>query len=109
VDFATVRERDMAEMWNRSGQTKYCFPDVLRGVPDKTTRVDSSGIETGAGRGSDGASSGASGPVNTSATSPTSSTSKDSSGCSFSARREVAWPWCLAAALLAFRVRRRRG
>jgi hypothetical protein len=54
-------------------------------------------------------SSGGSRPVNTSATSPTSATPKDSSGCTFGAQRELAWPWCLVSALLAFRLRRRRG
>jgi hypothetical protein len=47
IDFATVKESSLADMWGPTGETTYCFPDVLRGVADKTTKVDSSGINPG--------------------------------------------------------------
>lgn len=123
VDFATVKERDMVDMWKPNGQTKFCFPDVLRGVADGTTKVDNSAIDIGvATRGDspsggsapsvDGGSISVGAPANTSAGSSTTSTpatstpAKDNSGCSFGGRGDATWP-CLLAALVALRLRRR--
>jgi hypothetical protein len=49
VDFANVKEKDMREMWLASSSNQFCWPDVLGGVPDKTTRVDSPAAGTGGG------------------------------------------------------------
>lgn len=40
LDFATVKEADMAAMWTATGSTQFCWPDALRGVPNGTTKVD---------------------------------------------------------------------
>jgi hypothetical protein len=55
VDFATVEEPDLAGMWTSTGSTKFCWPDVLSGVPHKTTPVDATqlGITGVAGGGSE--------------------------------------------------------
>jgi hypothetical protein len=117
VDFATVREADMVDMWSPNGETKYCFPDSLRRVADKTANVDSSGIDPGAQRGGSdtlgssavdaggavGAAPGTAGSDN--GTVP----KKSSSGCSVDGSGQAAWPWCLLVGLLSFlRMRRRR-
>jgi hypothetical protein len=91
VDFATVAEGDLVDMWNPNGQTKYCFPDALRGVADKTTRVDSNGVNPGnLGGGTEG-------------------TKNSSSGCALGGRGRDTLPWCLLAGLLTTRFFHRRG
>jgi hypothetical protein len=44
VDFAAVEEKDLVEMWPATGSTRFCWPDILAGVPDKTMRVDATSI-----------------------------------------------------------------
>jgi hypothetical protein len=101
VDFATVEEKDLVVMWSPSGETKYCFPDVLRGVADKTTGVDSSGINTGQQPG------GSETPVGLGADAGNNLgsddgvyTNKSSSGCSLGGSGHPAAPWCLFTGLL---------
>lgn len=126
VDFSTVAEPTLADMWGPSSETKYCFPDVLRGIADKTTRTDSSGInpgDLGGGTESGGSGKGTSmsdgGITNASrsdaggqpATSdrgnqPIAKTG--SSGCALGGRGPAALPWCLLAGLVAARLFRRR-
>jgi len=85
------------EMWNPNGETKYCFPDVLRGVTDKTTRVDSTGINPGTIKGG----------VTDETTGGTAATD-NSSGCSIGGRKQAAWLWCPLAGLVATWFGRRR-
>ncbi|MBN2573763.1 MAG: hypothetical protein JXP73_04295 [Deltaproteobacteria bacterium] len=108
-----VEEKDLVQMWSPSGETKYCFPDFLRGVADKTTQVDNSDIDTGQQPGGNetpvklAADAGSVGGVDEGI-----EPKESSSGCSLGGNGESAWPWCLLAGLLAFplarpRVRRR--
>ena len=105
VDFATVEEADMRAMWTSSGSTKFCWPDVLRGVPDKTTPVDATqlGITGVAGGGTEiptrGVADGGSAPQ------PSSDTG---SGCSIVGRGVGPGLWLAVAVGLAWRVGRKR-
>jgi hypothetical protein len=94
VDFSAVEESDLAEMWGSSDQTRYCFPDVLLGVTDHTTPVDSSGIEPGTSVGTIKGGD--------------SSNSKSSSGCSLGGRSASLLPSCLIVGLIAARIWRQR-
>jgi hypothetical protein len=110
VDFATVPQRDLVDMWNPNGETKYCFPDFLRGVANKTTKVDSSGINPGEshGSGSEGTvKSVADGGV-AAAPGDAPAATPSSSGCAVGGHVHSAWAWCLLAGLIAFRRLRRR-
>jgi hypothetical protein len=111
VDFATVKERDMVEMWSPNAETKYCFPDYLLGVTEKTTDVDNTGIDLGQQHGGSetlanpavdgGGAAGVDEGV---------ATKESSSGCSLGGSGKATWPWCLLAGLVAFgRARKRRG
>jgi hypothetical protein len=102
VDFATVKEKDLMAMWSPSGETKYCLPDLLRGVTDKTTGVDSSKVNTGQQSG------GSETPVklgvdagSTVGTDEGVEPKKSSSGCSLGGSGQAAAPWWLYAGLLA--------
>ena len=126
VDFSTVAEPTLADMWGPSSETKYCFPDVLRGIADKTTRTDVSGINPGdlgggtesggSGKGtgvSDGgiantsrADAGAQPTTSDTGNQPTAKTG--SSGCALGGRGPAALPWCLLAGVVAARLFRRR-
>ena len=118
VDFSTVAESSLADMWSPNGQTKYCFPDALRGVADKTTRTDSTGINPGVLGG--GSESGGGGQA-TKATSDggSANTKSDvgdplaaktgSSGCALGGHGPAALPWCLLVGLVVARLFRRRG
>jgi hypothetical protein len=108
VDFATVAENDLVDMWHPNGETKYCFPDFLRGVADRTTQVDSSGINPGGagGAGTDVRGSVDGGSAAGTGAGPTDKVS--SSGCAVGGHARTAWPCCLLAGLLAIRRLRRR-
>jgi hypothetical protein len=105
VDFATVAEKDLVDMWNPNGETKYCFPDFLRGVADKTTKVDNTAVNPGEihGSGSEGTVRAAAdgGTAAGASTGPTAKPS--SSGCAVGGPDRTAWPWCVLAGLLASR------
>jgi hypothetical protein len=110
VDFATVAEKDLVDMWNPNGETKYCFPDFLRGVADKTTQVDSSGINPGGagGAGTEGPVRGAADGGTGAGTEADPTDKPSSSGCAIGGPAETAWPCCLLAGLLAIRQLRKR-
>lgn len=121
VDFSTVKEPDLAEMWMSTGSTKFCWPDVLGGVPEKTTPVDASqlGIVGVVGGGSestprgvaDGGSAGAVGGLaqpGSDASVPV-STSGKGSGCSMLGGSDAPQVlWLPLALMLAWRFGRRR-
>jgi hypothetical protein len=92
VDFANVKEKDMRQMWLASGSDQFCWPDVLAGVPEKTTRVDSTAARLG-GDGDAGALAPASGK---------------SSGCSVLGGVRAPGLWFPLIVALAWRIRRRR-
>ncbi len=100
IDFSAVARADLADMWSPNGQTQYCFPDVLRGVADKTAQVDSSAVSQNTSSGSSGTTTGTAGTTGTAKTT--------SSGCALGGHRPAAWPWCLLAGLAAARLLRRR-
>ena len=105
VDFSTVKEKDLAAMWTSTGSTKFCWPDVLRGVPDQTTPVDATqlGITGVAGGGTEGPSRG----VADGGSAPQSSSDKGS-GCSMLGQGASPVPWLAVAFALAWRVGRQR-
>lgn len=118
VDFSTVAETDLAEMWGPNGESKYCFPDALRGVADKTTKVDNAGINPGnldggsesgsGGLGMRGVSDGGTVYGNPSISGDSQAAKPGSSGCTLGGRGSAALPWCLLAGFLAaWRFRRR--
>jgi len=127
VDFSTVAEPTLADMWGPSSRTKHCFPDVLRGIADKTTRTDSSAINPGdLGGGSESGGSGKGtgmsdgGIANTirsdAGAQPATSDTGDqpvaktvSAGCSLGGHATSALPWCLLIGLVTARSFRRRG
>ena len=117
VDSSTVEESDLADIWNPNGQTKYCFPDALRGVLHKTTRVDSTGISPGRPAGTEsGGSQATTAPSNGGRASTDPSDAGDPPAPStvpacgtLGGRSPVALPWCLVAGLVVARLIRRRG
>jgi hypothetical protein len=110
VDFAAVAEKDLVDMWNPNGETKYCFPDFLRGVADKTTQVDSSGINPGevGGAGTGGPVRGAADAGSAAGAGAGPADKPSSSGCAIGGHAHTAWPCCLLAGLLAIRQLRKR-
>ena len=105
VDFATVEEQDLVAMWTATGSTKFCWPDVLRGVPDKTTPVDATqlGITGVAGGGTETPVRG----VADAGSAPQPSSDKGS-GCSMLGRGAGPGFWLPVAVVLAWRVGRKR-
>ncbi|HEY5281828.1 MAG TPA: hypothetical protein VIM14_03465 [Polyangia bacterium] len=121
-----MTEHTLADMWGPSIETKYCFPYALRGVADKSTRTDSSGINPGdlgggtesggSGKGtgmSDGgiantSRSDADGQPATSDTGNQPAAKTGSSGCALGGRGPAALPWCLLAGVVVARLFRRR-
>jgi hypothetical protein len=95
VDFATVAEKDLAAMWTATGSTKFCWPDVLRGVPDKTTPVDSThlGITGVSGGGTE---------------TPVRGAADEGSGCSMLGQGAGPGLWLAVAVGLAWRIGRKR-
>jgi hypothetical protein len=70
-------------------------------VADKTTRVDSSSINSGsASVGSGGASVGDRNSAEDAGASTASLPAQKSSGCQFGAGGQIAWPWCLLVGLI---------
>jgi hypothetical protein len=92
VDFANVKEKDMREMWLASSSNQFCWPDVLGGVPNKTTRVDSTAARLGGG-----SDAGTLAP-----------TSGKGSGCSMLGRAGAPGLWLSLVLALAWRIGRRR-
>jgi hypothetical protein len=114
LDFATVKESDMAEMWTATGSTQFCWPDALRGVPDGTTKVDATkaGVTGVKGGGTDnptlglGASDGGSVPVPAASDGGADPGSNKASGCAMVSGSDPFWqPLAL---VLAWRLGRRR-
>jgi hypothetical protein len=104
VDFSTVKEKDLAEMWASPGSTRFCWPDVLRGVPDKTTPVDSTQLHlTGVSGG------GLEAPVRvvSDAGSAPAPNAQQGSGCSMSGRGASAGTWLLLVLVVAWRLGRK--
>lgn len=114
VDFANVKEKDMREMWLASASNQFCWPDVLAGVPNKTTRVDSTAARSGGGiEGSlngtaDGGSAGGSLPIPGSDASEPIVSSGGSSGCSLLGHCRAPGLWLPLAFGLAWWTGRRR-
>ena len=120
VDFAKVAESDLMEMWPPAGTTQFCWPDSLRGVADKTTRVDSldaRGGGTAVGGGSevtlrgnslDGGTPGGIPEQGAKDTTEATSGSSKSSGCTLLGQSRTAGPWPFLALVLAWRFGRRR-
>jgi hypothetical protein len=122
LDFAAVKEKDLAEMWTATGATKFCWPDVLAGVPNKTTRVDSTktGVTAVRGGGSDGPTIGLGptsdggmatvdeAPVATASDGGTVRGSDKDSGCTMLGRGSNAGLWLCLGLALAWRLGRKR-
>lgn len=122
LDFATVKEKDLAAMWTDTGSTQFCWPDVLAGVPDRTTRVDSTkagvtGVRAGGsdsppvglGPTSDGGTATVGGKaVATASDGGTGPGSDKSSGCAMLGRGSHADLWLCLGVALAWRLGRKR-
>jgi len=113
VDFANVKEKDMREMWLASASNQFCWPDVLAGVPNKTTRVDSNGARLGGGtegslNGADGGRAGGGLAIPGSDASVPVPSSGGSSGCSMLGPGRAPRLWLLLAFGLSSWIGRRR-
>lgn len=115
VDFASVKEKDLLGMWPTTGSTKFCWPDVIAGVPGKTMRVDSSQLgltggasenESGPRSVADGGTEGGSVTPGSDPAGPTSS-SGASSGCSTANNERAPSVWPPLVLVLAWGVSRR--
>jgi hypothetical protein len=115
LDFATVKESDMAEMWTATGSTQFCWPDVLRGVPNGTTKVDATkaGVTGVKGGGTDSPTLGLGGAIDGGSTSVpatsdggTAPGSNKSSGCAMVGGSGSLWQ--SLALVLVWRLGRRR-
>jgi len=117
VDFSKVAEGSLVDMWSPTHvETRYCFPDALRGVADKTTKVDSTrinpgqpeGTESGGGPATRAASDDGRASTDTSDAGAPPAPSTVPSGCTLGGRNPAPLPWCLLAGLVLARLCRRR-
>jgi hypothetical protein len=104
LDFSTVKERDMADMWAATGSTKFCWPDALMGVPNGTTNVDATkagvtGVKSGGTEPTLGL------PTGDSGTAPDPDTG---SGCAMLGTGSRPGLWLCLALVLAWRLGRKR-
>lgn len=106
LDFATVKEEDMAEMWTATGSTKFCWPDALKGVPNGTTNVDATrvGVTGVKGGGTENPTIG----LGPSSDGGSASSPDKSSGCAMLGSGSEAGLWLCLAAVLAWRLGRKR-
>ena len=56
LDFSGVGQPELATIWANPATAQFCWPDSLRGVADKTTRVDGYLLPLGGGTEVDGSS-----------------------------------------------------